>query len=391
MVTPIEPSAGAAPSPTNSAPPPARWLSAAGALVGVGMFLGALAVLALLVAESRGAPDAPVSTDAAHLAEAVRGGATWVSIADATEPCRYTAFTTSDTSLVYGITGGPGVDVVALTETREARACHDARGPMVGTARLSPLDVFEGTGLGFAAFARPYVGDQLVILEPGDDPRLSWTGVALLGAMALMGLVIAWFYGSAFWVRASSVRLGPTAARPELPLLPQRPLTLARRYRGSVALAMGFLSVSTLLFGAMTASQWPAGGLAALDGGTIALMAFSAVMTALFAVLTGAILRTAVRQRHGVARLAEAWGAVVSLEAMLAKGVDVGNRVLAYESPFRDGALVELSVGANEGAPWIVEGHVLVARDEGSAVEYVVRVDGGPFALTDAELARLAG
>ena len=178
MATPIEPSAGAAPPPTNSAPPPARWLSAAGALVGVGMFLGALAVLALLVAESRGAPEAPVSTDAAHLAEAVRSGATWVSIADATEPCRYTAFTTSDTSLVYGITGGPGVDVVALTETREARACHDAPGPMVGTARLSPLDVFEGTGLGFAAFARPYVGDQLVILEPGDDPRLSWTGVA---------------------------------------------------------------------------------------------------------------------------------------------------------------------------------------------------------------------
>jgi hypothetical protein len=354
------------------------------------MFVGGLAALGLLVTESGGAPEAPVPTDASHLAELVRGGATWVSIADATEPCRHPAFTTSETSLVYGITSGPGLEVVALTETRDARACHDAPAPMVGTARLSPLDVFEGPA-GFVAFARPYVGDQLVILGPGDDPRLSWTGVALLGAMALLGLVIAGFYASAFSARAAPVRLPPIAARPELPLLPRRPLTLARRYRGSVALATGFLSVSTLLFGAMTASQWPEGGAAALEGGTIALMAFSALMAAVFALLTGAVVRGALRQRHGVARLTEAWGEVVGLEAMLAKGVDVGNRVLAYKSPFRDGALAELTVGANEGAPWIVDGHVLVARDEGSAIEYVVRVDGGPFALTEGELARFAG
>ena len=36
--------------------------------------------------------------------------------------------------------------------------------------------------------------------------------------------------------------------------------------------------------------------------------------------------------------------------------------------------------------PWIVDGHVHVACVEGDATQYVLREDGGPFELADAEL-----
>ncbi len=50
-----------------------------------------------------------------------------------------------------------------------------------------------------------------------------------------------------------------------------------------------------------------------------------------------------------------------------------------------------LHLGAHESPPWIVEGHVLVVRDEVDGTTFVVREDGGPFELSADEIARLSG
>jgi hypothetical protein len=158
-------------------------------------------------------------------------------------------------------------------------------------------------------------------------------------------------------------------------------------------LAIVFLAVCALMFGGMTASQLPESG--ALDGETIALMAFGGLMTLLFVLFLLVTLRNLLRARPTMQSPREAWAEVLRHDAALAKGVDVGNRALAYRDPFtREGEperIVDLVIGANEGMPWIVDGHVLIARMEGDAAHYVMREDGGPFELSDAEVAKISG
>ena len=119
------------------------------------------------------------------------------------------------------------------------------------------------------------------------------------------------------------------------------------------------------------------------------MLAFTSVMTLVFVLLTAAVVRGSLRQARGVDEAREAWAPLLDLRVLHARGVDVGNRVVAYPSPFEEGRNIEVSLGANESMPWVCEGHVLVVRDAKGSVEYVVREDGGPFELSDAECAHL--
>jgi hypothetical protein len=157
--------------------------------------------------------------------------------------------------------------------------------------------------------------------------------------------------------------------------------------------AAQFFAVVTLMFAGITIGQLPPPG-TSLDVETMGLMAFGGVMTLALGALLLVVLRGALRPSLTMQSPREAWAPVVRREAMLVKGVDVGNRTLAYRDPFtREGEperIVEVVIGANEGMPWIVDQHVLVMKAEGNDALHVMRQDGGPFDLDDVELARFS-
>lgn len=357
---------------------PSSWLSNAFALVGVFLFLGGLALFITQLREGIAAPPAPIETTYAALPEHVLAGATWVRITDAVESCMTAPWQTNETSLVYKVVSAEGQAPSVLTESDDARPCSEEAHALVGVARL------QETPAELAIDAR-----EVVILRPDEDPRLSYSGLALVLAFSMMGLVLAFFYAAAARVPLQVIRLRAQRLRPALPGLPKRPLRLAKAYRSSLALALSFMSAAALMFAAMTASQWPEEGFAALNGGLIAMLAFTSVMTLAFVLLTAAVVRGSLRQARGVDEAREAWAPLLDLRVLHARGVDVGNRLVAYPSPFEEERNIEVSLGANESMPWVCEGHVLVVRDAKGSVEYVVREDGGPFELSDAECAHL--
>ena len=357
---------------------PSPWLSYAFALVGVLMFLGGLALFITQLRAGLAAPPAPIDTTYAALAERVRAGATWVRITDAVESCRDAPWQTDATSLVYKVVSAEGQAPSVLTESDDARPCSEEPHALMGVARL------QETPVELEIAAR-----EVVILRPDEDPRLSYSGLALVLAFSLIGLVVAFFYAASAKVPQQVIRLRAQPLRPSLPRLPKRPLRLAKAYRGSLALALSFMSSAALMFAAMMASQWPEEGFAALNGGLIAMLAFTFVMTLVFVLLAAALVRGSLRQARGVSEAREAWAPLLDLRVLQARGVDVGNRVVAYPSPFDEGRNVEVTLGANESMPWVCEGHVLVVRDAQGTLEYVVREDGGPFELSDAECAHL--
>lgn len=371
---------------------PSRWMGAFFSLVGVLMFLGFGAALGSRVLDSIAAPDEPTHLPAAPLGWTVPGETSWVAIDGAFEPCTFPTIPSGASSASYRLLAGRGGAILGLAELSDGRACSDAPHEMRGTLRARLLDELQ-LPPDASAFLAQNVGREIPVLWVDDSPHLGFGEASMWGAMAALGLCIAWFYAAAFLARAAKVRLQPRTERPALPLLPSRPLEVAARYRASPLLGIVFLAVCALMFAGITVGQWPASG--APDGGTIALMAFGGVMTLVFVVFLLAILRNAFRARPRVQAPREAWAEVLRHEAALAKGVDVGNRALAYRDPFtRDGEperVVELVIGANEGMPWIVDGHVLVARAEGDTTQHVMRQDGGPFELTDAEVAKLGG
>lgn len=378
----------AAMTPADSPPPAARWTGAFFSLVGLLMFLGFGGALASRVVDTLGAPAEPPHVAPAALTTEVRAGATWVAVDDASEPCAYPTIPSGASTASYRILASPGGAPIGLAELSDARPCSDPPSTVTGTARLRTLVDLE-LPPDATAFLRARLGDEVVVLWVGDSPRLGLSEAAMWSAMAALGLCIAWFYAAAFRARRAEPRLPALPTRPALPLLPSRPLRLAPAYRASPLLGIAFFAACALMFAAITASTLPADG-APLDGETIALVAFGGVMTGVFVLLLVVVVRAAVRAPRVVTGLREAWAEVSSHEAALAKGVDVGNRAIAYRDPFSDPReperTIELVVGANEGMPWIVEGHVLVLAREGDAVRHVLREDGGPFELSDDEL-----
>jgi len=359
-------------------------------LVGVLMFLGFGAALAWRVHDAMQAPEAPPRVTADQLLGLARTGEPWVEIEGA-ESCEYGVIPSDASSASYRVLMANGA-VRGLTEASDARGCTDAPHPMRGTIRtrlLADLALPADASQFFAT----QLGPEIVVMWVDDDPHLGFGEAAMWGAMAALGLCIAWFYAAALFARAAKVRLAPRSDRPALPVLPPRPLRIARAYRASPWLGVVFFAVVTLMFAGITIGQLPPPG-TSLDGETMALMAFGGVMTLALGALSIVVLRGALRPAPTVQSPREAWAPVVRHEAMLAKGVDVGNRTLVYRDPFtRDGEperIVEVVIGANEGMPWIVDQHVLVLKAEGNDALYVVREDGGPFELDDAELARLA-
>lgn len=371
---------------------PSRWVGAFFSLVGVLMFLGFGAGLVSRVLDSMSAPDAPAHVAGASLLASARSGVAWVEL-DAFEPCTFPTIPSSASAATYRIVAGPSGAAIALAELSDARPCSDAPHPMRGTIRPRSVAELE-LPPDASAFLAESVGPEVVVLWVGDSPHLGMGEAAMWGAMAALGLCIAWFYAAAFFVRSAKVRLPPRTERPALPLLPQRSLRLARAYRASPLLAVVFFAVCALMFAGITVGQLPAEGVP-LDGGTIALMAFGGVMTLVFVALLAVVLRAALRRPSAIDAHREAWAEVLEHGVALARGVDVGNREIAYRDPFaRAGEperIVRVVVGANEGVPWIVDGHVLVAKAEGDEAIYVMRVDGGPFELTDLEVARITG
>jgi hypothetical protein len=362
-------------------------MSYAFSLVGVLMFLGGAALFVTQLRDGLAAPAAPVETDVAHLLERVRAGATWVRITDAIEPCALPPFATDETSLVYGPVWDASGRFVALTSTRDGRQCHDAPQPLTATVERMSLEAFIGAPE-FVAYARPFVGDELVLLTTDLDPRLSISGLCLIGSFALLGLVIAWFYAASASPARGAKRLPMREFISEGALLPKRPLHFARGSRSAVLLGFAFMSICTVFFASITASMWPEGGVSALTGSDIAPLLFLAAMTLAFAALTAVLVRGAFRQTRAVDGAVEAWSRVVAYQAALAHGVDVGNRELIYQDPTTREP-VSLLIGAQESSAWIVDGHVLLVRDPASGANYVMREDGGPFELTDAECAAL--
>lgn len=373
---------------TEPSPSPSRWVGAFFSFVGVSMFLGFGAALASRVVDSLAAPAEPTRVDAARLPDAVRAGARWVELDGVLEPCRFPdvgSETTAVFRVLFATNGAP----IGLLDIGGARACSDTPEQLGGTVHTRTL---EDLGLpeDAATFLGENLGHEIVVLYVDESPHLGLSEVSMWGSMASLGLVIAWFYAAAFFARGAKVRLVARSERPALPLLPSRPLKLARAYHASPMLAISFMLVCTLMFAGITAGQWPARGAAGLDGETIALMAFGGAMTLAFVLLLGVMLRNALRARPTIQSPREAWARVIGHEVALARGVDVGNRTLSYTDPFtRAGEpdrIVQLSIGANEGMPWIVDGHVHVACVEGDAAQHVLREDGGPFELADAEL-----
>jgi len=348
------------------------------ALAGVLMFLGALALFITQLLDGLAAPTAPTETTYAALSEHVRAGTTWVRITDAVESCTTDPWQTNETSLVYDVVSAEGQAPSVLTESDRARPCSEGSHSLTGVARI------QQTPAELSIEAR-----EVVIVRPDEDPRLSYSGLALALALSLFGLVIAFFYVAAAKVPQRVLRLRGATLRPSLPLLPKRTLVLAPAYRGSLVLALSYMSSAALMFAAITASQWPEEGFAGLNGGLIALLAFLLIMTLTLVAFAAAVVRVLLRQTTGVIKAREAWAPLADLRVLHAEGVDVGNRVVAYPSPFEEGRNMELTLGANESMPWVCEGHVLVVRDATGTTEYVVREDGGPFALSDDELARL--
>jgi hypothetical protein len=315
-----------------------------------------------------------------------------VAIDGALEPCAFPTIPSGASTATYRLLAGPDGAAIGLAELGDgARACSDEPHEMRGTVRIRSLADLQ-LPPDATQFLAASLGPELVVLWVGDSPHLTLGEASMWLAMSALGLLIAWFYAAAFFVRGAKVRLAPRADRPALPRLPSRALALAAPYRASPVLGISFLAVCAVMFGGMTASQLPTDG-AALDGGTIALMAFGGLMTLLFVVLLLVVLRNALRSRPTVQAPREAWAEVLRHEAALARGVDVGNRALSYRDPFTTSGeperVVDLVIGANEGMPWIVDGHVLVMRAEGDAATYVLREDGGPFELSDAEVAAI--
>ena len=373
------------PSPVTVEAPRSPWVGRFFALVGVLMFLGGAALFVSLLRDGLAAPDAPVETDYAHLFETVERGATWVRVVDAIEPCSSAPFQPDPTSLVYAVVEGALCSPIALIESDVARPCSEIPHALVGVARLQATPTFQTS----AGPTMPVLAPDVVILRPDEDPRLSLASLGLTLSFALMGLVLAWFYASSTRVGAARV-LPPRSTRPSLPLLRRRPLALARTYRTRVALPASFLAICALLFASMAAAPLPAQGLGSLGLLDLGLLAFGALMTLAFLALLGATVRGAWRAKRGVERPREVWAEALSSSVVLAKGVDVGNRQLVYRDPARGGE-VALSLGAHESPPWIVEGHVLLVMDDADGATFVVREDGGPFALSAQELALLAG
>jgi len=360
------------------------------ALVGVLMFLGFGAALVSRFRSSMAAPDQPMHVSG-PLLEAARSES-WVAIDGASEPCSFPVIPSGSSTASYRLVAGAGGTVLGLADLSDERACTDAPHEMRGTLRVRPLVELE-LPPDAAQFFAENLGPEVPVLWVGDDPHLGLSETAMWGAMAALGLFIAWFYAAAFFARAAKVRLGARNDRPALPVLPTRPLKLAAAYRATPLIAIGFFFVCTVMFAGITAGQLPAHG-ESLDLGTMGLVAFGAVMTLVLFLLLLVTVRAALRSRPTMQSPRQAWAEVVRHEAALAKGVDVGNVALAYRDPFTQSGeperIVEVVVGANEGRPWVVDGHVLVMRAEGDPTLYVLREDGGPFDLTDAEVAKLS-
>ena len=362
---------------------PSPWVGYFFALVGVLMFLGGAALFVTQLQEGLAAPESPVDTDAAHLLDHVRAGATWVRVVDATEPCSLDPFATDETSLVYGPVSDGSGRFVALTSTRDGRQCHDDPSPLTAIVERRSLEDFAGVPA-FVSYARPFVGDELILLTPDLDPRLSLSGLGLALSFALLGLVISGFYAASASPTRALKRLPERDSIADHALLPKRPLRFARGPRSGAFLALAFMSICALFFASITASIWPEGGTAALTGSDIGLLLFGAAMTLTFVALTVVLLRGALRQARDLDHATEAWVSVLSYQPALARGVDVGNRELVYEDPTTHEP-VSVLMGANESNAWFVGGHVLVVQDPANNASYVMREDGGPFELSDEE------
>lgn len=370
--------------------PSGRGMAMAFSLVGVLMFLGFGAGVLSRVRDAMTAPAEPPRVEGAHLIATARAGATWLAVSDAAEPCAYPAIPSGSSSATYRVIATVSGGVVALSEASDARACSDAPRTLTGTVRFRALDDLQ-LPPDATRFVRESIGDDVLVLWVDDSPHLGAEDL-LLVVMAGLGLVIAWFYAASARVRSAAVRLGPRDARPSPPLLPRRPLALAPDYRASPMMGVAFFGLTALMFGAMTVGEWPAGGFAALDLATGAILLFCGGMTLVLVALLAVVLRNTLRAQAPLVSPEEAWAPVVDHRAALARGVDVGNRTLCYEDPFETSSpprVVALSIGANEALAWIVEGHVHVARFDGSPVQYVLRVDGGPFVLDEGDIARI--
>jgi hypothetical protein len=369
---------------------PARWIPLTFSLVGVLMFVGFGAALRSRIVDTLHAPAAPTRVEAERVPSTVRGGASWIVIDGVLEPCRLPDVR-SDTTAVYRVLFATSGQPIGLLDVYGARACSDVPERLSGTTHTRTLDDLDLES-DAARFLAENLGPEIVVLYVDDSPRLGLGEASMWAAMALLGLFIAWFYAAATLARSAKVRMPALPTRPALPILPARPLSLARAYRSSPVIAIGFFAICAVMFAGITMTQWPSGGAAALDGETIALLVFGAAMTLVFVFLLLVMLRSALRARPTIQSPREAWAEVIAHEAALARRVDVGNRVVSFRDPFaNDGEperIVELSIGANEGMAWIVDGHVLVARAEGDRALYVLRDDGGPFELSDQELPR---
>jgi hypothetical protein len=357
------------------------------ALVGVLMFAGFGAALGSRVLDTMHAPSAPTRLDAAQVAGT---RASWVVIDGVLESCRFPDVP-SETTAVYRVLFTASGAPIGLLDVYGGRACSDTPAQLTGTLHARTLEDLALPS-DASAFLGENLGQDILVLYADDSPRLGIGEASMWSAMALLGLFIAWFYAAAALARAATVRMPALTSRPALPILPARPLSFAPRYRASSAMALGFFAIATMLFAGITASQWPAGGASALDGETIALLAFGGVMTLVFVALLAVVARNALRANPVVRSLREAWAPLIAHEAQLARGVDVGNRVVCFHDPFaaegESERVVDLAIGANEAEAWIVDGHVLVLRAEGDPVLHVMRVDGGPFDLRDGELPR---
>lgn len=261
-----------------------------------------------------------------------------------------------------------------VPRTRRAKRKTSLIGMLVGAAMFA-----GGIGLGV----------WLVVesMSAAGAPSLPLANVAFCAGFGLIGLSMTWFYLAAFLEGRAAGRLPILDTRPELPVLPEGPLRFARRYRASSLQGVTFLGACALFFAGLTLSQWPEGGLGAASLGSAAMAIFLAAMTGVLVLLAAALVRASFRQASGIARASQAWATVSSFEVADMEGVDVGNRVLKYTSPFSSKP-ASTTVGAMEAAPWIVDGSVLVVCDEGRAAEYIVRNDGGPFDLSESQIAR---
>jgi hypothetical protein len=212
-------------------------------------------------------------------------------------------------------------------------------------------------------------------------------GNHFLAALSLLGLGMAWFYGSSVRPRPRGLTLSKAAHIPTRSVLPQRPLDVQPALRKGLRFVFAFFSIATAMF--VHLAFWVA--LRSPNAGTVGAY-IGALFIGLFALFTsaGAVaiareLRT--KPRACAVDRVERWCRVLEVRGGHGSTLQPASRVFVIDHPRGETRPLEFTIASHEPAPWLVAGHALAVFSPATPEDIqLVREDGSPFAISDDEL-----